>query len=620
MTAHLSDQDIQRDAVSGARILVGDMLMWSDLDSLDVPLAAREVLRAAIAAKRPRRVLLAGPRAGLLVDAVPADVPVDVLVRALPDARVLGDRAGLHKSAGLYCGGLDVFEPGHTYDLVVALGGPERLLGPDSEGLTESQAVARLAALLDDGGRFVLDLANELGVTDLVSAVPDETLESDAGWHIGAQGFATRHLFARERAGVLEAEGLQLEATFAAIPSVDEHRVLVHDSAPADGSLRDQVSFHAGKAMDKHFATTPMLREPRNVVERVVEAGMLDELAPAWLVVATKGATGQQAAPAYPALVVAEADAGSRWSTVAVIAPDGSQSVSWADARSDAETTEGTVSRGLAPLAPGRSFELDLRRACATRRHAAIRTRVRQYAAWLSDGKVWTTQTAEQRFFATPANTLVDGDRLRLADPSWRRTGIVSGDDALVRGMRDFARRLLASGSAHPWRVTVTPDELTITLGSMAGLTVTDAMIARVARIEAEVASTLDGRPEDMPELLERNLEQGQFARDLPAPDDIGFRELLTHHRVISRELREKQGQVKWLEGTLRHRDRYIRTLERVIERYEDTLTYLAVEAMRAPRRIATEKAVAAAKSTAQDALPPGALTKARQLAKRVLK
>ncbi|HSU75005.1 MAG TPA: hypothetical protein VLI66_08685, partial [Terrabacter sp.] len=178
----------------------------------------------------------------------------------------------------------------------------------------------------------------------------------------------------------------------------------------------------------------------------------------------------------------------------------------------------------------------------------------------------------------------------------------------------------LASGSAHPWRVTVTPDELTVTLGAMAGVTVTSVMIARVARIEAEVAATVAGRPEEIEELLARNLEQGEFARDLPAPDDIGFRELLTHDRVISRELREKHGQVKWLEGTLRHRDRYIRSLERVIERYEDTLTYRAVEAMRAPRRIATEKAVAVAKTTAQDALPPGALSKARQLAARMLK
>ena len=172
MTAHVSDQDVQRDAISGARILVGDMLMWSDLATLETPLAVREVLRTAIAEHRPRRVLLAGPRAGLLVDAVPTDVRVDLLVRALPDARLLGDRAGLHESSDIYCGGLDVFAPGHSYDLIVALGGPERLLGPDSRGLSETETVARLAALLDDGGRLVLDLANEMGFTDLVLSLP----------------------------------------------------------------------------------------------------------------------------------------------------------------------------------------------------------------------------------------------------------------------------------------------------------------------------------------------------------------------------------------------------------------------------------------------------------------
>src|SRR6478609_6651145 len=279
------------------------MLMWSDLAALETPLAAREVVRTAISAHRPRRVLLAGPRAGLLVDAVPTDVRVDLLVRALSGARLLGDRAGLHESSDIYCGGLDVFAPGHSYDLIVALGGPERLLGPDSRGLTEAETVARLSALLDDGGRLVVDIANELGFTDLVSAVPDETLESDAGWHLGAQGFSARHLFARERAGLLDAEGLRLEASFAAMPSIDQHRVLVQSAAVFDGALRDQVGFHAGQAMEEHFTTTPMLREPRAVLERVIEAGMLDELTPAWLVVATKGAGS--AAPDYPAVVVA---------------------------------------------------------------------------------------------------------------------------------------------------------------------------------------------------------------------------------------------------------------------------------------------------------------------------
>lgn len=619
MTTHLSDHEIQRDGISGARILVGDMLVWSDLDSLDVPLAAREIVRQAVEFQRPRRVLLAGPRAGLLIGAVPTDVAVDLLVRSLPDARTLGDLAGLHRAAELYCGGLDVFSPGHTYDLVIALGGPQRLLGPDSRGLTEAETVERLSSLLDDGGRLVLDLANELGFADLVSAVPDETLDSDAGWHVGAAGFSPRHLFAHERADILEGRGLQLEATFAALPSIDHHRLLVHTAATGGGRLRDQVGVRTGRAMDEQASTTPLLREPRAVLERIVDAGMLDALAPAWLLVATKGSPSTDQ-PAYPAIVEAEPDTDNLWSTVTVVADDETQTLSWANGRPDPEMSEGKLSRSLAPATGGRSFELELRQACATRRHAAIRALVRRYAAWLADGRVWTTQSAEQRYFATPANTVIDGSSLRLADASWRRSGIVSGTDALVRGLRDFARRLLASGSPHPWRVTITPDELTVTLAAMAGHTVTSAMISRLASIEAEVAATVAGRPDEAEDLLRRNLEQGQFARDLPAPDEIGYRELLTHHRVIARELREKQGQVAWLEGTLRHRDRYIRKLEKVIERFEETMTYRAVEAMRAPRRIATEKAVAAAKSTAQEALPPGALAKARQVASRVLK
>ena len=283
MTTDLSDHEIQRDGISGARILVGDMLVWSDLDSLRVPLAAREIVRQALAFQRPRRVLLAGPRAGLLIGAVPTDVPVDLLVRSLPDARTLGDLAGLHRAAELYCGGLDAFDPGHAYDLVIALGGPQRLLGPDSRGMTEAETVERLASLLDDGGRLVLDLANELGFTDLVSAVPDETLDSGAGWHVGADGFSPRHLFAHERAGLLEDQGLELEATFAALPSIDHHRLLVHTAATDRGRLRDQVGVRAGQAMDEHASTTPLLREPRALLERIVDAGMLDELAPAWL-------------------------------------------------------------------------------------------------------------------------------------------------------------------------------------------------------------------------------------------------------------------------------------------------------------------------------------------------
>ncbi|MEO7754395.1 MAG: hypothetical protein ABIS35_13375 [Terracoccus sp.] len=619
MTTHPSDQQIQRDTVSGALILVGEMLMFSDLEDLQAPLAAREVVRSVAGATHPARILLAGPRAGLLVADVPAEASVDVLVRGLPDARLIGDLGGLQPTVSLYCGGIDVFDPDHRYDLVVALGGARRLLGPDSSGMTEAEVVVALSALLAPGGRLVVDLANELGVDDLVSAEPDPALESDAGWTVGAQGFASRSLYAHERDGVLSAAGLRREHTYAALPSFDHHCVLVGEAALADETLHERVVIAGTGAMDDLFAVTPLLRDPAPTLQRVVDARLLDELAPAWLVVATKGDTA--AVPAPPELVVADLDATTSWSTVAVRRDAEHESLAWADGRDDSERRDGRLVRDLSqPAHSGRPFELELRRACATRRHAPVRTLVRAYAAWLRDATAWPSERAGQRFFATPANTVLDGTGLAIADPSWTHSGSSSAEDALVRGLRDFARRLLASGGAHPWRVTITPDELTVTLGAMTGLAVNPTMIAHAARLESEIEATYRGNPELARELFEANLQIGEHARALPAPDQIGYRELLAHDRILSREMREKNGQVKWLEGTLRHRDRYIRTLERIIEKYEETLTYRAVEALRAPRRIATQKAISAAKSTAQEALPPGALSKARQLATRALK
>ena len=173
-----------------------------------------------------------------------------------------------------------------------------------------------------------------------------------------------------------QAEGLQAEATFAALPSVDHHSLLVHHEAVEHERLRDRVGVRAGQAMDEHFSTTPMLREPRTVLQRIVDAGMLDGLAPAWVVVATKGEPTVHV-PDYPAIVAAEPETDNPWSTVAVVSADDTETLSWASARTDDEMSEGKLSRTLVPSTGGRSFELELRQACATRRHAAIRSRVR---------------------------------------------------------------------------------------------------------------------------------------------------------------------------------------------------------------------------------------------------
>jgi hypothetical protein len=57
-----------------------------------------------------------------------------------------------------------------------------------------------------------------------------------------------------------------------------------------------------------------------------------------------------------------------------------------------------------------------------------------------------------------PANLLlVDDGRLEIFDPSWRFATVLPDDVLLVRGLRDFARRLLRSGAEHPWASDISP-------------------------------------------------------------------------------------------------------------------------------------------------------------------
>lgn len=611
------------DEVSGARVLRGHQRSGSDLESMEAPLAALEVL-GPIIAHSPARVLLAGPRAALLVASMPSVERVDVLVRALPDVRRISDLAGLRDGVRLYCGGVDAFEADHEYDLVVALGGPERLLAPDSTGLSTQQVVGLLSGWLREGGVLAFDLANQLGLDDLVSARPDPLLTSDQGWYVGADGFDHRRLFARERAALLFDHGLEPVVSYAALPSLATHRVLVHEGALTTADLRERVAAAGGGSLDQLLDDGPVLRDPRTTVRHVVDAALLDELAPAWLVVARRGDPGGGDGPQtderqrLPLLVDLEPD--SRWQVLSLIDSEGGQQRVWADRSGDDERSEGPLVRSLEQQGPpGQVLEVLMREACAARNHAAVRSEVNRYAAWIRRDSHWKLPVTT-RVFATPANVLVTAGGLHLADTSWRFSSTVTGDEALVRGLRDFARRLLASAAVHPWRATTTPDELTVTLAAMVGVSVTPEMVERIARIEGQIEALLRGVPDHVDELTEINLDRGRFARDLPVRDTVGYRELLAHDRSQARTLREKQGQVEWLEGTLRHRDRYIRRLERIIETYEGTLTYRTVQVIRAPRRAATAKAVSVAKTTANDVLPPETMSRARRLAQRMLK
>ncbi|MFC7491569.1 MULTISPECIES: hypothetical protein [unclassified Knoellia] len=612
-----------RDGVTGAEVLTGEMLVWSDLGWIAAPLAVEVVVADIVRSRSPQRVLLAGPRAATLVKTLPESARVEILLRSIPDSRVASDAAGLHDRASLHIGGLDAYSDDKGFDLVVGLGGPTRLLGPDSTGMGETDVLSKLSALVADGGTLVADVGNELGLHELLAAQPLLDIDSNDAWHVGADGFNHRRLHLAELEAWRQDQGLTTDVLFGAYPSPDQHHLLIDGAALSAGhpDLLGAARVRSCRAVERHFQDFPVLRDPRSTVERLVDGGLVTQLAPSWLLVAHRGDVASDLT--LPAVIDAETWVDPAWARVDTVDHAGGSTAVWASGNPDAEVNIGSITRDLSlqSVANGRLLEMELRDACARRSHRDIRALIRQYNSWLHDSSVWSSAMAERRSFATIDNVVIGGDAgLGIMDGSWRRAGVVAADDMLVLALRQFATRLLASAASHPWKTSTTPDDLTASLAAMVGVVVTEDVVRRVVRVQSEIASVIAPGDLTVAEMVEADLEQGELPRNLPSATATGFRELLALDRARSRRMREHDGQVAWLEGTLRHRDRYIRDLERIIERYEDTLTWKTVQAMRAPRRIATDKAVATAKSTANQVLPPDFMSKARRLARRAVK
>ena len=217
-----------------------------------------------------------------------------------------------------------------------------------------------------------------------------------------------------------------------------------------------------------------------------------------------------------------------------------------------------------------------------------------------------------RQWFATPDNVALSSDgKVQIVDGSWSIANPSAGQLAFVRGLRVFATRLLASGAAHPWRLPVTPESVVRTLASMAGVTVADGDIEMVALLETEVALATGAANRDFDAEVRRNIADGARDNHLPSATAAGFRELLAQTRSLNHTIRAQQRQIAWLEGTLKMRDRRIREYDRLMFKLEESMSYKALRAAGAPKRIAVSKA----RSRVEEVVPP----RLRGRAKRAL-
>ncbi|MET7282074.1 hypothetical protein ABZS29_27845 [Kribbella sp. NPDC005582] len=408
-----------------SNLVGGEMLNWSDLHPADSRPAVSGPAAAAVlaAALRPGdTVLIAGPHGhGLYVDVVAVAESVDILVRSAPDAEELAESLGNAKTQ-VYCGSLDRFATDETYDLIVALDGLERVVGPDTESLPWADALAKLTDRLAPGGRLLLGATNSFSVNRMIQPDITAALPRDEDWgravaDSSPAGLAPLTTALRAVGVEVEGSGSEREAEPAPIaagagvsgagsagelqqgrlsarihgvyPSLVEAEVLVGDN--------QQLTAAAAARVVAERNSGPTLMDPYRVVMDAARAGLLVELAPAWYVV-----VGVEV-PVEPAT--------------------------------------------------GELVEERLLHALRVDDQLALRREIVAYVEWL--------RTAPET--GAPDNVIVDGT-------SYRLFGDASGgtvEEQLAR----FARRALESGARQPWPAGGSAHDLTARLASMVGIT-----------------------------------------------------------------------------------------------------------------------------------------------------
>jgi hypothetical protein len=258
-------------------MIAGEMLNWSDLHPEDAEPATGGPVPSALldAVLRPEdTVLVAGPHSLEVLALVAKRVTkVDVLVRSAPDAEEIADQLEGHP-VRVFCGSLDHFGPEHgepAYDVVVALDGLPRLVGPDTIALTWSDALAALQARLAPQGRLLVAAANPFGVERLVLPGVTATVPRNEAWPRDIRGSV-------EAPAGLKAVRSALGDTataYAVYPSLVDAKVAVVDASdPLAGVM-------AARSVVERFAG-PTLMAPYRVVQDAFATGLGAELAPGW--------------------------------------------------------------------------------------------------------------------------------------------------------------------------------------------------------------------------------------------------------------------------------------------------------------------------------------------------
>ncbi|WP_344152737.1 hypothetical protein [Kribbella yunnanensis] len=484
-----------------SNLVGGEMLNWSDLHPADSRPAvsgpaATAVLAAAL--KPGDTVLIAGPHShSLYADLAAKAESIDILVRSAPDAEELAESL-THAKTQVYCGSLDRFETDETYDLIVALDGLERLVGPDTESLPWTDALAKLVNCLSPHGRMLLGATNTFSVNRLIQPDITAALPRDEDWGRAVADTAPAGLTPLETA--LRAVGVKVEERQSA-PKVESPTSVVSDAgagagvsgAGADAGVSG-AGADAGVSGAGADAGVSGAGADAGVSGADADAGVSGADADAGVSGADASAEGAGLSGLragvlsarihglYPSLVEAEILVGDNAQLTGARAARVVAGRNGGPALMDPYRVVMDAARAglLVELAPawyvvvgvelpvesvdGELVEERLLAALRVDDQLALRREITAYVEWLR-----TTSTA-----GAADNVIVDGT-------SYRLFGEGSGG-TVEEQLERFVRRALESGSRQPWPAGGGVEELTARLASMVGITLAPATTRDVIR------------------------------------------------------------------------------------------------------------------------------------------
>ena len=550
---------------AGVRLLGGEMLGWTDgavrehgaTDEVSVDNRANESgeQRSVVAGgpaltelvirtvRAGDRILVAGPHTQELYDALAERAShIACVRRSLPDATRLARLYANRRDLDVHCGGIERYDTLGTFDVVIALGGPETLLSTDSPELSWEGIVRCLASAVAPGGLLLVGAENELGLHRISGVHPSRTHRGNHEWAMTP----ARPAHAGDLAEILDRTGLPLARCYAAYPLPETPSALLSVDGLAAGRLPlPGLSMMLAAACARGLADRPVLSDPSRTVRSALRAGLGAGLAASWIAVARRPAA-DQVLPELPDALIAEG--AGYWSTVCELQAEGDGGLHRRLCGDDAATRAiGSVVRepgrltGGVPV--GETLDELLRDACERQDTPALRRLLRDYATWLveqgENGDLTGTAV-----FATPDNVIVEGTGFSILDSSWEWAGQVPAQQVLARSLRRFLIGLVISGQRHPWPLSVGIDRLCMTLHAMAGHPAAHETLDAGLRLEAEVVAI----QEDLSE--EKVFEGLRLATGMPGAV-VGHRELVATNARLQDEVGTLREQIRWMDQTL---------------------------------------------------------------------